>query len=317
MHEVKTSSDPFSVISGKVVAIFFIVLVFIVVLFNCFTIVGPSERGVKVTLGEVDNFVYPPGIVWKAPFVTRVNKFVLQPKTYEVSFEVGDNGAITKDMQTVGATVSVRYTYDENRILEIVKKYANDAIIESAMRDNIKASLKETTGKYSIYALVEEQNKITQEVSAAILSRMSDYPIAIAQTTITNWDWSDDFDKQIKETANRNQQIKVAEAEANIAAAQAQKLVKEAEAKKQAAELDAQAKIAAARGAAEAKKLAADAQAYENQQIAKNMQTMQAQWNYEIELERAKRWNGKQVSDAAYIVPGTGAVVPLTGIKSK
>ena len=27
--------------------------------------------------------------------------------------------------------------------------------------------------------------------------------------------------------------------------------------------------------------------------------------------EKAKRWNGKEVPDAAYIVPGTGAVVPL------
>ena len=29
-------------------------------------------------------------------------------------------------------------------------------------------------------------------------------------------------------------------------------------------------------------------------------------------MERAKHWNGKEVPDAAYIVPGTGAVVPLT-----
>ena len=99
--------------------------------------------------------------------------------------------------------------------------------------------------------------------------------------------------------------------EANIAAAQAQKLVKEAEAKKQAAELDAQAAVAKAQGEADAERIKADAQAYTNKKISENYAIMKAQWDYEIELERAKRWNGKEVPEAAYVVPGTGAVVPL------
>ena len=208
-------------------------------------------------------------------------------------------------MQTVGATVAVRYVYDENRLKDIVTLYANGSVIESAMRDNVKASLKETTGKYSIYDLVAQQNEITAEVASAMLTRMSNYPIAINQTTITNWDWSEDFDKQIKETANRTQQVRQAEQEANIAAAQAQKLVKEAEAKKQAAELDAQSAVAKAEGEAKAKKIKADADAYEARQIAANQQAYQKQWDYEIQLERAKRWNGKEVSDQSIYVPNT------------
>jgi hypothetical protein len=93
---------------------------------------------------------------------------------------------------------------------------------------------------------------------------------------------------------------------------EAQKKVKEAEANKQAAELDAQAAVAKAEGEAQAKKIRADADAYEARQIAANQQAYQKQWDYEIALEKAKRWNGKEVPDAAYIVPGTGAVIPLT-----
>ena len=59
---------------------------------------------------------------------------------------------------------------------------------------------------------------------------MADYPIDISQTTITNWDWSDDFDKQIKETANRAQEVKKAEQDLKLAEQQAQKQVKEASA---------------------------------------------------------------------------------------
>lgn len=281
-----------------------------IVISSCYTIIGPSERGVKVTLGEVENTVYQPGVVWTMPFVTTVKTFKLEPRTYEESFNVGNDGAITKDMQTVGATVSVRYTYEESRILDIVTKYADDDIIASAMRDNIKASLKETTGRYSIYELVEQQNKITNEVAAAILDRMRDYPIAISQTTITNWDWSDDFDKQIKETANRTQQVKQAEQEANIAAAQAQKKVKEAEANKQAAELEAEAEVARAKGLADAIKIRADADMYAAAQLAKAKDMKVQEWKHEEEMKRLEKWDGRNVPNYIPLTAG-GTMVDI------
>jgi regulator of protease activity HflC (stomatin/prohibitin superfamily) len=272
---------------------------------DSYAVIDPNERGIDVKLGQMQDEIIQPGLHWRTPFITETRKFRLEPKTYEVSFSVGADGAITKDMQTVGATVAVRYVYDETRIKDIVTLYAKDSVIENAMKDNVKASLKETTGKYSIYDLVAHQNEITAEVANAMLTRMSNYPIAINQTTITNWDWSEDFDRQIKETANRTQQVKQAEQEANIAAAQAQKLVKEAEAKKQAAELDAQAEIARANGLAESKKIKADAQAYENQKIAQNLDVMKAQWDYEISKIRASKFNGVEVSNQSVYVPNT------------
>lgn len=272
---------------------------------DSYSVIDPNERGIDVRLGQMQDEIIQPGLHWRTPFITETRKFRLEPKTYEVSFSVGADGAITKDMQTVGATVAVRYVYDETRIKDIVTLYAKDSVIENAMKDNVKASLKETTGKYSIYDLVAHQNEITTEVANAMLTRMSNYPIAINQTTITNWDWSEDFDRQIKETANRTQQVKQAEQEANIAAAQAQKLVKEAEAKKQAAELDAQAEIARANGLAESKKIKADAQAYENQKIAQNLDVMKAQWDYEISKIRASKFNGVEVSNQSVYVPNT------------
>lgn len=282
-----------------------ILFVVLIVGINSCSVIDPNERGIDVKLGQMQDTVIQPGLHWKAPFITHTRKFKLEPKVYEVTFSVGNDGAITKDMQTVGATVAVRYVYDESRLKDIVTLYANGSVIESAMRDNVKASLKETTGKYSIYELVAEQNAITSEVAKTMLDRMANYPIAINQTTITNWDWSDDFDRQIKETANRTQQVKQAEQEANIAAAQAQKLVKEAEAKKQAAELDAKAEIARANGEAEAKKIKADAQAYENQKIAQNLAVMKAQWDYEVAKIRAEKFNGVEVSNQSVYVPNT------------
>jgi len=295
---------------AKWVVIGLIGLFVLITCINSCSVVQQRERGVLYQFG-VAKQVVEPGLTFKAPFIQKVKKYSIAPRTFEVTFPVGSQGAITKDMQTVGTTVNVKYAFDENKIMDVATRYG-DSVVESAMKSNVMASVKEVVGTYSIYELVEKQPEVTSKVASAILSRMADYPILISQTTITNWDWSDDFDRQIKETANRTQQVKQAEQEANIAEAQAQKKVKEAEANRQAAELDAQAEIAKAKGEAESKKIKADADAYEARQIAANQQAYQRQWDYEIQMERAKHWNGKEVPDAAYIVPGTGAVVPLT-----
>ena len=306
-------SNVFKINTKRIVLAIVCVVLLILGMFS-YDIIEPDERGVSVTLGEIScDEPLEPGIVTHLPFVTKIERFSVVPMTYEVTFSVGDDGAITKDMQTVGSTVVVRYNYDEKRILEIVKKYRKSSIIEDAMRDCIKASLKEITGKYSIYDLIANQQDITQQLSNVVLRRMQDnYPILINSTTITNFDWADDFDRMIKETANRTQQVKQAEQEANVAAAQAQKKVREAEAERQAAEEFAKAEVLRAQGEADAQKIRADAQAYEAQKIRANMNAMRAQWEYNVNLERAKRWDGKEVPDAAYVVPGTGAVVPLT-----
>lgn len=291
-----------------------VLVAIVVVCVNSCTVVSPNERGVKVTLGQVEGDVIQPGMKFHAPFITRIRKFRLEPKTYEVSFSCGSDGAITKDMQTVGSTVAVRYIYDEKRIMDIVTRYQNDQVIQGAMRDNVKASLKETVGQYSIYDLVEKQNEVTSKVAQAMLTRMADYPIDISQTTITNWDWSDDFDKQIKETANRAQEVKKAEQDLKLAEQNAQKQVKEAEAKKAAIEQEAEAALIKAQKEAEAKKVEADALAYYNSKVAQNYQVEIKLKELEIELEKAKKWDGRQVPEYVPLT-AAGGIVNLPNAK--
>lgn len=301
---------------NKIVGTVVVLAAVLIVIMNSCSVISPNERGIQVTLGQVKGDVIQPGMKFHAPFVTQIRKFRLEPKTYEVSFSCGSDGAITKDMQTVGSTVAVRYIYDEDRIMDIVTRYQNDAVIQGAMRDNVKASLKETVGQYSIYDLVEKQNEVTTRVAEAMLSRMSDYPIDISQTTITNWDWSDDFDKQIKETANRAQEVKKAEQDLKLAEQQAQKQVKEAEAKKAAIEQEAEAALIKALKEAEAKKAEADALAYYNSKVAQNYQVEIKLKELEIELERAKRWDGRQVPNYVPLT-AAGAIVDLPAGKAK
>ena len=282
-------------------------LVFLVATINSCSIVQQRERGVKYVLGKVEGNIIQPGIVFHAPFVSKIKTYSIAPKTFEAKFPVGTEGAITKDMQTVGTTVNVKFAYDEQRIMDIATRYG-DSVVESAMKSNIIASVKEVVGQYSIYDLVEKQPEVTSRVAESILARMADYPITISQTTITNWDWSEDFDRQIKETANRTQQVKQAEQEANIAAANAQKLVKEAEAKKQAMQLEAEAQLIKAQNEAKAKQAEADGIAYYNAKVAQNMTVQQQQWKHEEQMAYYEKWDGNLVPQYVPLTAAGGIV---------
>ena len=205
---------------------FAVLLIVATTLYGGIAIVAPAERGVLVMLGQVQGGVLSPGVHFHPPFISVIKKYSVVPKGMNATFSVGKDGAITKDMQTVGSQVTVFYRYDEERILDAITKYS-DSILENAITRSLVAAVKEVVGKYSIYSLIENQDKITVEVNESLTKRLESYPIELTQLTISNWDWSDDFDKQIKETMNRTQQVRQAEQDLKLAETNAQKQVAE------------------------------------------------------------------------------------------
>ena len=284
-----------------------VLAVIAVTAYESVAVVAPNERGVQVMLGEVTGDVLEPGMHFHPPFVSNIKKYSIVPKGMNVTFSVGKDGAITKDMQTVGSQVTVFYRYDGAKIMDAVKKY-NESILENAITRSLVASVKESVGKYSIYELVENQDKITTDVTNALNAKLAEYPIEVTQLTIANWDWSEDFDKNIKETMNRTQQVRQAEQDLKLAETNAQKQVAEAEAQKKAAEQTAEGELIKAQKAAEAKRVEADALAYYNSKVAQNYQVEIKLKELEIELEKAKKWDGRQVPEYVPLT-ASGAIV--------
>ncbi|MCR5126249.1 MAG: prohibitin family protein [Treponema sp.] len=296
---------------GKTILAVLVAILVLGVVASAIDVVEPNERGVMVTLGEVTGGVLDPGMHFHAPLISRIQKYSIVPKGMNATFSVGKDGAITKDMQTVGSQVTVFYRYDSDKIMDAVTKY-NESILENAITRSLVSCVKESVGKYSIYELVENQDKITSDVSANLAARLSAYPIEVTQLTISNWDWSDDFDKNIKETMNRTQQVRQAEQDLKLAETNAQKQVAEAEAAKKAAEQNAEADLIKAQKAAEAKQVEADAIAYYNAKVAQNQALEIRLKELEIQLERAKRWDGREVPEYVPLT-AAGGIVTLPG----
>lgn len=280
---------------------------------NCCSSVGPTEKGVMLTFGKPSDESLDPGLHFKSPIGQEIRTWDLSPIEYSKTFSVGSDGAISKDMQTIGVTFTLYWKYDPDRISEIARNFSNEQKIYQPLSTAAKAALKSEIGRYSVEEIIQNQAKITENVRNTFESDkdISNLPIIIQSLKIDNWDWDDSYDKMIKATMTRKQEVEQMKQEVALSEQAAQKQVKEAEAEKQRIELEseaalikaqkeAEANIARAEGEAQAKKVKAEADRYEAEQIARAAEMKKAQWKHEenilelqAKLEHEKSWDGK------------------------
>lgn len=79
-------------------------------------VVAPSERGLKMRLGTLDEYVYPEGFHWKLPFIDTV-KFA----DLRIDRADGDATSASKDLQNVETKISVNYQINESSILKLFR----------------------------------------------------------------------------------------------------------------------------------------------------------------------------------------------------
>jgi len=283
-------------ISGFVTVI--LSLIFLTGAVGVFEIIKAGNLGVLTTFGKVKDIKHP-GLVFRIPIVQDIIHITTQPIQIDKQVSVGADGAITKDNQTVGASLTFFYKYNSESMREIFEKYGTERITNI-----IKASgtecLKSELGKYEIFDIPMSQSQIQQNVYNALKAKMSEYPIEITEVKILNYDWSDDFDKQIEQTMGKAQEVKRKQQELLVAEQEAQKVVKTAEANKQAT-------ITEAEGEKESARLRADAKALEGEGIKKYNQSVQANVSIEVKLReleiekiKAEKWNGQYVPTNNY-----------------
>ena len=200
----------------KIIIIIAAIVLFLLALLGSFTNVEPNEVAVVKTAGKISGTIERGnGLTFKVPFLQSITSIELSPQKDDFVYEVGDDGAITKDMQTVGVSTSIIYVYNEKQAEDFVRNYTKSSL-ENFFKSNMKTSLKVVIGKYSIYDLTKETDRISDEVKKLMEKKCANMPITIQDVNITNWDWTDDFDNQIKETMIKTQKEKTAKADVEI-----------------------------------------------------------------------------------------------------
>lgn len=243
-----------------------IIVLAIILVFNCFSIVNEGFIGVKYQFGKIVDSDLTAGLNFHIPFIETIEQVDTREQIYSVQTD-----AYTSDTQTVNTLIlKVNYCYDSNKLSEIIRQIGISNVETKLLVPNVAKIAKDEIGKVQAEKLVQNRSDVQNAIYTSIKETLAPQGIVVTAFAIENLSFDDAFEQSI--------QAKV------IAAQDALKMQnktaeKEEEAKQQ---------VIAAEAEAEAQKLKAEAEAYAIQvvqeQIAKSP-------DY-IDYLKISNWNG-------------------------
>lgn len=285
-------------------------ILFFVLAVNPVVIIPSGSHGLRFTWGSVDKNELYQGMRFKIPFVQEVKILSMRPHEDAFSIPISKEGAVTRDNQTIGAEIKFFYTYKDGQLSRLWSEIGEEQIV-SIIQSSVTESFKIVVGQYNIFDIPMNQDKIRRQVFELVNEKVRGYPASISDFMITNYDWSEDFNKQIEATMQSAQMVKKKQQELLVTQQEAQKIVKQAEAEREALVQKATGERDAALLRAEAKQAEGDGIRKYNEAVAKNMSQEIEFRKLAIEQTKANRWNGQQVSTNNYgpIPVQTGSLV--------
>ncbi len=241
---------------GLTVGIILIVLVLLVVGFNCFEIVEPGHTGVVVTLGKVNDGVLGEGMHFKIPFAQQVMQVDNRILKLEVTTE-----AFSKDLQTVSTVIAINYRVDSaqsQRLYKNVGMSYETILVVPAVNEVLKA----ITAQYTAEESVTNRAIISDGLIKGLNEKLNQEGLYVTDVNIINFDFSEAFITAIEEKQVAQQQLLKAETEKQTA-------------------------ITNAEAEAETIRIRAQAEAEANTTVSQSLTEMI------IENKKIEKWNGE------------------------
>lgn len=257
-----------------------IVIIAVSVFFSSFYIVNPGERGVLLTLGKPDLQAQEEGFHWKYPFVQSVVLMDVKTQKYDAKAS-----AASSDLQVVSTDIAVNFHINPTNIVYIYKEIGADygtKVIQPAVQEVVKAS----TAKFTAEELIKKREAVKELIDNTLRERLLSQNIIMETTSITNFDFSAEFNKAIEQKVTMEQQSLTEKNRLSMIEFQAKQKVAEAEgnSKSQILMAEAQAKQKLLIAESEAKAL----------ELQKNVISEDLLKLRQIEVQKAfaDKWNG-------------------------
>lgn len=240
------------------------------------TIVGPNERGVRVTLGKASEHVVNSGIIIKWPLISKICIFSVATQNSTANLDV-----FSKDLQSVEMRIDVIYHYTPEKVVKLVTDFHGDPVI-TVLTPMVHETLKEICKDLNSEEIVQRREYVSQKANALLSTNISKYDIfTIERLVITNVELSPKLNQAIESKMIQEQEAQKAQF------TQKQKET-EAETQRIIAQGLANAEIEKAKGKARAIELEATANAAAIEKIGKALKDNPLA----LEEMRVKRWDG-------------------------
>jgi regulator of protease activity HflC (stomatin/prohibitin superfamily) len=180
--------------TGNIILVVLGLFLALSILFGGFFIVDAGERGVVFNkFSGMKDVTYTEGIHFKVPFVESATKFEVRTKVYEAHAS-----SASKDLQIVVTNVALNYHLDVSRVnwlYQMIGKEYEARIISPSVQEVVKA----VTAKYNAEDLIKHRENVKQDIKEALSSRLSGSAIILDDMSITNFDFSEEFNKAIEQ----------------------------------------------------------------------------------------------------------------------
>lgn len=202
-----------------------IILVVIVTFWSSATVIGAGEQGVVTQFGKIKGETLAPGFHLIAPFVDDVHVFDTREQKKEVTA-----GAASSDLQEVNAKVALNHHVNPAHVNNLYQEVGEDfesRIVDPAIQESVKAS----TAQFTVSELITKRPEVKEKLKETLTARLASRYIIVDDISITNFEFSSDFNAAIEAKQVAQQQVQKAqqdlerikiEAEQKVATAQAE-----------------------------------------------------------------------------------------------
>jgi len=268
------------------------------------SIIPTGEVGVLTTFGKAEG-VFSPGLNFKIPLIQGVDMLPTTVQKYETNAS-----AASKDLQDVHTVVAVNYQLpqDNGEILSLYTHLRTDyemRIIQPFVQESVKAN----TAKYTADELITKRADVKHAIQTSLTEKLKAHGIQVVEVSITNFDFSPEFDKAIEQKVVAEQNKLQMQFELEKRQIEVQKQIAEANA-------SATAQVLQANGEAQARLIRADAEATAIRKITETLSEQYISYNF------VQRWDGElpkvygtstplvDVSD--FVMPPPEMIYPVT-----
>ena len=247
---------PLTVIAGAVIVLI------VVGIFNSISIIQPGTVGIVIRLGEAQENALGEGMHFVIPFITHVRELDIKIQKAEVK-----TAAASNDLQMVNAVIVVNYRVDPTESVTLFREIGVH-YLTTVIEPGIQEAFKADAAKYTAEELITQRAAVSLGIRDSISERLKTYGVIVDAVSITDFDFSSEFNAAI---------------EAKVTAAQK---ALQAERELERYRFEAQQKVETARGEAEAIMEKAQAEA-EALKLKKEYATMEL-----IGLTAVEKWDG-------------------------
>ena len=240
------------------------IILVLIIFFGSWYIVHPGQRGILITLGSPSMNARDEGLNFKIALIQNIILMDVKTQKYEA-----DASAASKDLQVVSTKIAVNYHLMPDAVPELYQKTGilyRENIIQPAVQEVVKAA----TAQYTAEELITRRADVKMKIDELLAPRLLEKRIILETTSITNFDFSAEFNKAIEAKVTAQQTALKAENDLTRIKVEKEQTITQAEA------------------IAQSVRLKADAEAYSLQVIREQLEKNNAL----IQYKSIEKWNG-------------------------